>query len=349
MNIGKRYRYRVVGVAVAAALAVLPALAPAGDLTGANTVLGGYSSANGSGNWVDGWQAFASGQQNRVAGNFSSAFGYLNLVFGPAHLAFGQYHDIDGGGNAIFGYQNTAGPGSLYNFVTGSFNTANGPNAWIGGSHNLALGNRSLLFGQYLDDGGRDGSVMLSDNDPGHERRDSGAIQPATDNAFTGIFDGGYALHTNSGQGTNPTAGLYIVPNNPPGDSSPAFVGINNPAPTAAIDVVGDAVVNGHSVVVGEERLRTVRGHVDMATDLPFGTPSGFTASDCGPQCTRIDFSTPFDAGLPPAVVATAENAVPHYVTVNAVTDTSVEVYGWDAFGLAADTPFMFIATGPRP
>jgi hypothetical protein len=227
--------------------ALLPAVTCAGDLTGTNTITGSLSSASGFGNFVSGNQAFASGQQNDVGGNFNSAYGFGHFIRGSAHLVFGTQHSVDGGGNAIFGFQNRASASSLYNFVTGSFNTANGANAWIGGSSNTSTGNRSLLFGQFLDDGGLAGSVMLSDSNPFDLRTAAAPFANATPDTFNGTFDRGYFLFTSDGQGANPDAGLFVVPT-PPNTATvtnPAFVGINKLAPTKALDVVGDANVAG--------------------------------------------------------------------------------------------------------
>jgi len=347
MNIGKRHFRGVLGFAAAAVCALPPAFAAAGDLTGTNTILGLYSSANGYLNYLTGNQAFASGQQNNVGGNFNSAYGYGHVVAGDAHLVFGTQHNVSGGGNAVFGYQNFTDTPSLYNFVTGSFNAANGANAWIGGSNNVSTGNRSLLFGRFLDDNGSPGAVIFSDNNPFDVRTAGAPFTPASENSFSGLFDGGYALRTNSGQGANPDAGLYIVPTpaNTAAASNPAFVGINNPAPTAALDVVGNAVVDGNSVVVGEESLRTLRGNMSSA-NIQAG--SGFSAAQIAGGTYVITFNTPFAST--PTVVATARTGgQPRVMEVDQVSATQ-----FTALRIASDTGSLingnwsFIVMGPR-
>ena len=347
MNVFKRHPSWVVGIG-AATLALLPAFATAGDLTGTNTILGNFSSANGYYNWVTGGQAFASGQQNNVGGNFNSAFGYGHVVDGNGHLVFGTQHGVGGGGNAVFGYQNQTGASSLYNFLTGSFNAADGANAWIGGSNNVSSGNRSLLFGRFLDDNGLAGTVIFSDNNPFSIRSTSAPFTPANQDSLSGIFDGGYALHTNSGQGANPDAGLYIVPSaaNTAATSSPAFVGINNPAPTAALDVAGNAVVNGNSVVVGQETLRTLRGRVSTGGAVQNG--SGFTSLRVGVGHYRITFNTAFSS-VPTPVATAFDTSERQSMTVSQVSTTQFEVRSWNNAGAAVDTDWFFIVTGPRP
>lgn len=234
-------------IIAAAASALFPSLALAGDLTGTNNITGALSSANGFQNVVPGGQAFVSGQQNNVGGNFNTAYGFGHIVNGSAHLAFGTQHNINGGGNFVSGFQNSSNAASLYNFVTGSFNAANGANAWIGGSNNTSTGNRVLLFGQFLSDGGNPGSVMLSDSNPFTIRTAAAPFTNTTRDTFNGSFDRGYFLFTNDGQGANPNAGLFVVPTpaNTATVTNPAFVGVNTITPTQALDVTGNGRFSG--------------------------------------------------------------------------------------------------------
>jgi len=167
--------------------------------------------------------------------------------------------------------------------------------------------------------------VIFSDNNPFSRRSTSVPFTPANQDSFSGMFDGGYPLHTNSGQGANPDAGFYIVPSaaNTAATSSPAFVGINNPDPTAALDVVGNAVVNGNSVVVGQEPLRTLRGRVNSGGGIQNG--SGFTPLRVALGHYRITFNTAFSNS--PTPVATAFNVGSREsMTVSQVSTKQFEV-----------------------
>ena len=351
MNIGKRPLGGIVGLAAATAFALLPAFAAAGDLTGTNSITGNLSSANGQSNSVPGDAAFASGQENYVEGRYNSAFGYLNGVYDDAHLVFGMRNLVGGWSNLVAGWENQTFASSQFNFVTGSFNDVFGDNAWVGGSYNLVNGNRSLLFGQYLDDNGEDGAVIFSDNNPFDVRDELSRFQPARANSLSGVFDGGYALRTNSGQGANPDAGVYILPTpaNTAAASSPAFVGINNPAPTAALDVVGDAVVDGNNVAVGQENLRILRGQVTSTGGI--GQGSGFISSrTVDPGQYTVTYDTPFSGGATPVATAIeSASGDAQVMTIVSNNANSFQVVGWRADTNApVNTAFHFIVIGPR-
>lgn len=332
---------------VVAAFALLPGLAHSGDLTGSNNITGAFSSASGFQNVVPGNQAFVSGQQSNVGGDFNSAFGFGHVITGSAHLAFGTQHNVNGGGNAVFGFQNQAGAPSLYNFVTGSFNNASGANTWIGGSSNTSTGNRSLLFGQFLDDGGLAGSVMLSDSNPFNLRTAAAPFTNATPNTFNGTFDRGYFLFTNDGQGANPDAGLFVVPTpaNTAATSNPAFVGINTRTPTAALDVAGDIKQGTNSqffATADEEKLRILRGTINSAGVIQSGT--GFSAVRLGLGSYRITFNTAFSSNPSATVTVRAFG----FVRANATTTQVIVRTANPAFTVLQDTNFDFIVAGPR-
>jgi len=330
------------------ACALLPALTFAGDLTGTNNITGSLSSANGFGNFVPGNQAFASGQQNSVGGDFNAAYGFGHLIGGSAHLVFGTQHSVDGGGNAIFGFQNQASSASLYNFVTGSFNIANGANAWIGGSNNTSTGNRSLLFGQFLDDGGQAGSMMFSDSNPFDLRTAAAPFTNVTPDTFNGTFDRGYFFFTNDGQGANPDAGLFVVPTpaNTATTSNPAFVGINQPSPTAALDVVGNAVVDGNSVAVGDEQLRILRGSISASGTIAAG--SGFTSVRTNTGIYRITFDTAFTSRPSPVATAFQAGAPAEIAMISQFSTTSFEVRIRTTADTLVNSDWSFTVIGPR-
>lgn len=335
-------------VAALVACALLPAVTSAGDLTGTNNITGSLSSASGFGNFVPGNQAFASGQQNDVGGDFNSAYGFGHFIRGSAHLVFGTQHSVDGGGNAIFGFQNQASAASLYNFVTGSFNTANGANAWIGGSSNISTGNRSLLFGQFLDDGGLAGSVMLSDSNPFDLRTTAAPFTNVTPDTFNGTFDRGYFLFTNDGQGANPDAGLFVVPTpaNTATVSNPAFVGINTLTPAQALDVRGD-IAQGENgqffATADEEKLRIVRGKVSSTGAIQAGT--GFSVVRVSTGNYRITFTTPFSS-IPSATGSLRAEGF-GYINMTATT-TNLNLFTGNTSGTNTNRNFDFIVVGPR-
>ena len=242
-----------------AALALLPSIAKAGDLTGGNYIPGAFSSANGYANAVLGSYDWASGYGHQVNGNFNNVFGFTNgTIAGNSGSIL-----INGAYNSIGGYANT---------VFGNFNSSS--NAAIGsllvGFQNTVSTSQTFVFGSFFN-GNAGGCVLFSDGNPFSIRSATALRAAPAANTFTGVFNGGYFLRTNDGQGTNPDAGLFLKPSaaNTVSVSNTAFVGINTASPTAALDVVGN--INLPITSVGGARGVISAGGTRLIHTVGFG------------------------------------------------------------------------------
>ena len=224
----------------------------------------------------------------------STTFGAGNTMFGTYSLASGGFNTIYGGyGNHALGWSATIGTGSFnlvtglqnvtsgdFNFVTGLGNQPSGAFGIYGGQNNVGGGNQNLVFGSFLSSGSVGGSVLLADGNPFSLRTAAARRTNTTANSFLGLFNGGYALRLNDGQGANSSAGVFIVPSaaHTASVSNPARVGINTQSAEASLHVlsngagaIGVAVFDrlvDDGVLLRFRRDGTFVGSIDVAAGV---------------------------------------------------------------------------------
>jgi len=136
--------------------------------------------------------------------------------------------------------------------------------------------------------------------------------------------------------------------------ASSGNIGIGATTPGAKLDVRGDIRLGASGEFLatsGEENLRIVRGIISSTGTILRG--AGFTVARTFPSGSdgqfTITFTTPFAS--PPAVCFTADFVdfqPPRFAMTDDVNASSAAVRIFNASGVTLDTPFHFIAIGPR-
>lgn len=193
----------------------------------------------------------------------STSLGIGNNSFGNYSLASGGFCNVFGGfGNHVLGWGCQSAGGS-FNLVTGIYNTTQGNFGFVGGISNRArAGNQNFLFGSFLDDGGLNGSMMLSDSNPLNLRTTAFPFTNVTPDTFNGKFNGGYFLFTDDFQGPtgNDFGGLFIAPAaaNTGVLANNANVGINALPATATLHIFKKLTAGQDSLLrIGTSGLAT--------------------------------------------------------------------------------------------
>ena len=174
------------------------------------------------------WSSIGGGQNSMATQNYATvAGGFTNTASGAGSTVGGGRTNGASGASATVsgGERDTAAAGHA-TVVGGRDNTASG--IWstvLGGDANTASGLYSAVGGQSATAGGRNsfvwgrnisssanGSVTFADNDPGNGRVNF-PFNVTTQNRFTGVFAGGYVLHTSSRPVEFPNAGVTLAPN----------------------------------------------------------------------------------------------------------------------------------------
>lgn len=132
--------------------------------------------------------------------------------------------------------------------------------------------------------------------------------------------------------------------------TSGGSVGIGTGTPTATLDVRGDIRLGAsgqYHAVVGEERIRIIRGRITSNGAIQIGT--GFTVTRTAVGLYVIAFNTAFSSTpvltLSPSVGATGG---PYNAHTNGVTSGSAGIRIMNGSGTNIDDNFDFIAIGPR-
>ena len=128
-------------------------------------------------------------------------------------------------------------------------------------------------------------------------------------------------------------------------------VGVGTAAPASKLEVRGDIRLGSlgeYFTPAGSENLRIIRGKVNSAGSVVFGT--GFTAVRAGTGVYNITYTTQFPSGHWPVVTASAESngSVARFAMINTPTHISAVIRIVNGSGTAVDDDFYFIAIGDR-
>ena len=128
-------------------------------------------------------------------------------------------------------------------------------------------------------------------------------------------------------------------------------IGVGTSTPASKLEVRGDirlGALGEYFTPAGSENLRIIRGKVNAAGSVVFGT--GFTAVHASTGVYNITYTTQFPSGQWPVVTASAESngTVARFAMINTPTHISASIRIVNGSGTAVDDDFYFIAIGQR-
>jgi hypothetical protein len=128
-------------------------------------------------------------------------------------------------------------------------------------------------------------------------------------------------------------------------------VGVGTSAPASKLEVRGDIRLGASGEYFspgGSENLRIVRGKVNAAGNVVFGT--GFTSVRASTGVYNVTFNPHFPTGEWPVVTASAESngSVARFAMMNTPTHITAVIRIVNGSGTAVDDDFYFIAVGTR-
>ncbi|MCB9989739.1 MAG: tail fiber domain-containing protein [Rhodospirillales bacterium] len=215
-----------------------------------NGASGALSVAMGYGNTASGdYSSVAMGYGNTASGDYSSvAMGFSNIASGNSSVAMGINNTADNTGAVALGVYNQAN--ELGSIAAGFSNTANGYSSVAMGYNNTTSGETSVAMGSWVvagsgttGDGAGDGSMAFGLQTAWHT-----PLPKITGDRTVVFFFDGNTADANSGVNITADDSFIIYGGN---------VGIGEPNPDAALDVVGDIEFTGVIVDVSDRRLKS--------------------------------------------------------------------------------------------